>query len=149
MGWGMVTAVEWAALCCYVVCTFVFCVWAVRRTLKERSIIHRLRHGIATNAEIIRSGRLSFGRSNAHYVTYRYKVSQDDSYIREQAVSEKYYQGLKSHVSIRYLPENPHVSRIMDDPDRDPIKATTSVAFFAAIALLFSLFLSAIIIWGA
>ncbi len=149
MGWEMATALELTALCCYVVGMFVFCVWAIRRTLKERSIIHGLQNGIATNAEIVRSGRLSFGRSNAHYVTYRYRISQDDSYIREQAVSEKYYQGLKSHVSIRYLPENPQVSRIVDDPDRDPIKATTWVAFFAIIALLFSLVLSAIIFWGA
>jgi hypothetical protein len=142
----MVIVLKLSALC-FVLFMFVFCAWAVRRTLKERLIMQGMQNAMPINAEIIQR-RPSFGRSNAYYVTYRYRIGQGDSYTREQAVSEKYYQGLKSNVSIRYLPENPQISRIVDDPDRDPIKATTFVAFFSATLLLCSLFLSGIILWG-
>ncbi len=110
------------------------------RGISEERIRRRLRReGIETEAVVI--GHWVMG--NAYYVTYRYQC-QGRCYKHEEQVGSSKYQvwprGTK--ITIRYLPEDPSVIRIVGEANHYLSKSflwLTSVLFVVAIVIVLGL----------
>jgi len=113
---------------------------------KERRFGQRLqREGQSAAALIVTRSTQSSGRGGTFcFVTFQYETPLDDKAVtqtQQQQISIKAYKRISEgeQVTVRYLPDNPAVSRL-DGEYWDRSKATNQLAlfgFFGAMSLLF------------
>ncbi|MBX3066126.1 MAG: DUF3592 domain-containing protein [Anaerolineae bacterium] len=89
---------------------------------REYSVLRRLDNkGVLTDAQIMKlklfPTRPTTRRLTSYFVEYQFRTDKSDEvHIREQIISGETYYILKNQdtVKVRYLPENPSISRLAD-----------------------------------
>lgn len=116
--------------------------WFIVTEINERNVLQQLEaEGTTTTATII-SHRTSSGKSTTYYVTYQFGVEQPNNppqtYTHEQSVSRNIYNlGDNAPIAIRYLPNNPNVSRVQGSKRNDWVYPIMGLVFLIFPVLLF------------
>jgi hypothetical protein len=94
---------------------------SLRWLRQERSASRQLElSGDTCQADIVKAGRESLGRSYRNFVTYRFSTTTDTGeariFSRTQSISDKHLQNLRERqtVTVSYLPDDPTISRLSD-----------------------------------
>jgi hypothetical protein len=113
-------------------------------TLNERAVQEALSKNGVTKIATVTDGHKTTGRSTTYYLTYSYDVDvngQTTAFSNEETVSASLYDStaIGAHVSIRYLPDDPATSRLLDEDSNNTFLIVIGVAFIiGGLFLIFS-----------
>jgi uncharacterized protein DUF3592 len=109
--------------------------------LNEQAVEQSLAQNGITKIATVTDGHKTSGRSTTYYLTYSYDVDingQTKEFTNEETVSASRYDStaIGAHVSIRYLPDDPAMARLLDEPSNNIILVIVGVAFLVGAAFM-------------
>lgn len=117
-----------------------FCYRAYLVYIEQRIIKRIQKFGVMTTGRIVIKYKKGWGRETTYYVIYRFRTGdpgfKGQMFTRTQPISYSHFERLQPRqpVTVCYLLENPHISRLSgDDSDNTERDGSVAVMFLAVL----------------